>query len=197
MRRWPAAAAAALVCVLAATACGVPTQSAPSSIAPSRVPFGLLDSHPSTTTTTQPKVSSYVQVQVFFLGASNQLQAENRFVAAPAPLLSVLTALMAGPSKADEANGVTTAIPNDVTVLSVTTAKGGTVTVNLNAAFGLITGIDVELAVAQVVSTVAAQNGPDTGVIFEIEGQRTSVPVANGSLQPGPVYLIQFQYSAS
>jgi hypothetical protein len=29
-------------------------------------------------------------------------------------------------------------------------------------------------------------------VIFEIAGQRTSVPIASGAEVPGPVYLLQF-----
>jgi hypothetical protein len=48
------------------------------------------------------------------------------------------------------------------------------------------------LAVAQVVATVAAESGPTTGVIFQIDGEQTSVPVASGAQVPGPVYLSQF-----
>ena len=66
------------------------------------------------------------------------------------------------------------------------------VTVNFNEAFSQISGTSAELAVAQVVATVAAQNGQTTGVIFEIDGQRTSVPIASGASVPGPVYLLQF-----
>ena len=55
--------------------CAIPTQSAPSTIAPSKVPFNLLDPHLPTTTTTQPKPSSLVPVKVFFLNSSNQLTA--------------------------------------------------------------------------------------------------------------------------
>ena len=49
-----------------------------------------------------------------------------------------------------------------------------------------------ELAVGQIVWTVTNEVGPTTGVVFEIEGQRISVPIANGSLVAGPVYLLQF-----
>ncbi len=76
-------------------------------------------------------------------------------------------------------------------VLSVTT-QGSVVTVNLNEAFGEITGTNTELAVAQVVATVAAESGRTTGVIFQIEGEQTSVPVASGAQVPGPVYVSQF-----
>ena len=53
-------------------------------------------------------------------------------------------------------------------------------------------GAATELAVSQVVFTVAAQNGAGTGVIFEIGGERTSVPVSSGAEVLGPVYALQF-----
>ena len=190
MRR-PRAALAVLAVAAVAAGCAIPTQSSPNTIAPSKVPFDLLDPHLPTTTTTQPKPSSLVPVKVFFLNASNQLQPEARVVAAPAPLSSILTAMLAGPTSAEAADGVFTAIPSDVAVLSATT-QGGVVTVNMNAAFGEITGNDIELAVAQIVTTIANENGLGTGVIFEIDGQRTSVPIANGSQVAGPVYVIDF-----
>ena len=62
----------------------------------------------------------------------------------------------------------------------------------MNAAFDEITGNSIELAVAQIVATVATENGLNTGVVFEIDGQRTSVPIANGSQVTAPVYLIEF-----
>jgi spore germination protein GerM len=154
------------------------------------VPFNLLDRHPPTTTTTQPK--ALVSVQVFFVNSSTQqLQAEQRYVASPAPLTSIITALLQGPA-ANETPGVYTAIPSDVSVLSATPVPDNIVVVNMNAAFGQITGVNAELAVGQIVATVATANGGNTGVEFEIEGQRTQVPIANGSEVSGPVYLIEF-----
>ena len=186
------AALAVVAVALVAAGCAIPTQSAPSSIAPSKVPFNLLNPHLPTTTTTQPKVSSYVSVKVYFINSSTQqLQAEPRLVQPPAPLTSILTAMLQGPTSAEAASGVFTAIPSDVAVLSTTT-QGGVVTVNMNSAFTQITGTSTELAVAQIVATVASENGLGTGVIFEIDGQRTSVPIANGSQVAGPVYLIEF-----
>ena len=145
---------------------------------------------PTTTTTTQPKPTSYVSVQVFFLNATNELTAVQRFVVTPAPLSAVLGALLEGPSSSDP-QGTGTAIPSTVKVLSVST-QAGIVTVNMNAAFGAITGNSIEEAVGQIVATVVADVGPTTGVLFEIDGQRTSVPIANGSQVSGPVYLIEF-----
>jgi hypothetical protein len=182
---------ALLALPLAAAACAVPTQTGPSTIAPSHVPFNLLNPEPPTTTTTQPDPSSLVPVKIYFLSPSQQLLAVNRVVVLPALLSSVITAMLAGPTSSETANGATTAIPNNVMVLSAE-AQGALVTVNFNDAFGQITGASTELAVSQVVATVAAQNGPNTGVIFEIDGQRTSVPIASGAQVPGPVYILQF-----
>jgi spore germination protein GerM len=176
-----------------AAGCAIPTQSSPSTMGPSKVPFDLLDPHPpTTTTTTQPKPTSYVSVQVYFLNATSALTPVQRFVAAPAPLMSVLGALLDGPSSSDP-QGITTAIPNNVKLLSVTT-QAGIVTVNMNAAFGAITGNSIEEAVAQIVATIAMDQGNNPGVLFEIDGQRTSVPTANGSQSEpnAPVYLIEF-----
>ena len=174
-----------------AAGCAIPTQGSPSTMTPSKVPFNLLNPQLPTTTTTLPKPTSLVPVKVFYLNTGNALTSAPRVVAAPAPLTAVITSMLAGPTKAETAQGLTTAIPSNVSVLSTTT-QDSIVTVNMNAAFGAITGTNIELAVAQIVATVAAQNGPTTGVLFEIDGQHISVPIANGSQVNSPVYLIEF-----
>jgi len=128
---------------------------------------------------------------VFFLNGSNQLTAENRVVAAPAPLGAVITSMLAGPTRSETSLGITTAIPSNVAVISAVQV-GDIVTVNLNSAFDAITGNSIELAVGQIVATVTTETGYQTGVVFEVEGQRTSVPIANGSQVNGPVYIIEF-----
>lgn len=175
-----------------AAGCAVPTQGSPSAIPSARVPFNLLDPHPPTTTTTQPKPSSYVGVKVYFLDthANNALTSSDRLVSAPAQLPAIITALVSGPSPGDSAAGLTTAIPSDVVVLSaVDNPATNVVTVNFNTAFGQITGTATEQAVAQVVTTVVTEIGLGTGVVFEINGTHIPVPIANGSQVAGPVYL--------
>jgi hypothetical protein len=176
---------------LVAAGCAIPTQDRPSTISPNRVPFHLLVPQAPTTTTTQPPLTSLVPVTIFLLGANQQLQAMQRLIASPAPLAAVLSSLLVGPTSSEAANGTTSAIPSSARLLSVTTV-GGVVTVNFNSTFAQIAGAATELAVSQVVSTVATQNGPNTGVVFEIDGVRTSVPVASGAEELGPVYALQF-----
>jgi spore germination protein GerM len=175
-----------------AAGCAIPTQGSPSAIPSARVPFHLLDPHPPTTTTTQPKPSAYVGVRVFFLNtdANDALTPAQRLVSAPAQLPAIITALVTGPSSPDSAAGLTTAIPSDVAVISAAETSQNVVTVNFNTAFGQITGTATEQAVAQVVTTVVDNTSPGTGVVFEINGTHTSVPIANGSEVPGPVYLL-------
>ena len=183
---------AVFVAALALAACGIPTQQQPSTISPSRVPLGLASPAGAGTTTTQPNSKSYVQVTIYLLNADNTLAAFHRFVQGKAPLNSIITALLAGPTQADENDGVYTAIPSDVVVLPAAPPQGSVVTVNFNDAFGQITGGDAELAVYQVVATVVAAQGKlDTGVLFEIDGAPTSVPVSSGAQVSGPIYLSQ------
>ncbi|HTU38517.1 MAG TPA: GerMN domain-containing protein [Acidimicrobiales bacterium] len=184
--------AVALVALAATlTSCAIPTQSSPNTIANSKVPFNLMDKHPPTTSTTQPNTSSYVPVKVYLLDSTSALTPAQRFVPPPAPLIAVLRALLVGPTSSETASGITTAIPSNVEVLGVS-SQSGVVTVNLNSAFEEITGPSTQLAVGQIVWTIANEVGWNTGVVFEIEGQRTDVPIANGSLVPGPVYYLQF-----
>jgi hypothetical protein len=184
---------AVIAMAFVAAGCAIPTQGDPSTMSASKVPFHLLDPQLPTTTTTLPKPTSLVQVKVFLLNSANQLTPSPRFVATPAPLTAVISSLLDGPTQSDTAKLLTTAIPGNVAVLSTTT-QAGIVTVNMNAAFGAITGTSIELAVGQIVATIATEIGPPygTGVLFEIDGQRVSVPIANGSQVNAPVYLIEF-----
>jgi len=190
-RRWRLLGAVAAVALVAA-GCAIPTQTGPQTIGPSHVPFNLLSPVLTTTPTTAPRVTATVPVKVYFLTANNDLQAVARVLAPPAPLTQVLDTLLAGPTTNESSNGTSTAIPDNVVLLSASPDQSNVVTVNFNEAFAQISGTDTELAVAQVVATVAALDGLGTGVIFEINGFRTSVPIASGAQEPGPVYLWQF-----
>jgi hypothetical protein len=182
---------AVIIAGLAVGGCAIPTQSMPSAIPSSRVPFGLLNHHLPTTTTTQPKPS--VAVKIFLLGPDQRLVEVSRVVQVPAPLKSVIVDLLAGPTQKEATAKISTAIPSNVHLLLATLSKNPPVaTVDFNDAFGQITGTSTELAVAQVVYTLVTATTLATGVVFEIEGQQIPVPVANGMQMNGPVYLSQF-----
>jgi spore germination protein GerM len=191
MVRRRGALCAVLVAGLALAACGIPTQQQPSSISPSRVPLHLASPGGAGTSTTQPNAKSEAQVTIYLLNTDSTLAPLHRFVQVPAPLDSIMTAMLAGPTQNEENDGIYTAIPSNVQLLSAPPAQGSVVTLNFNEAFGEITGADTELAVAQVVATVVAASKPGTGVLFEIDGQPISVPISSGAQVSGPVYLLQ------
>jgi hypothetical protein len=190
VRRSPLIGAIVIAGLLIA-GCAIPTQGTPSAIPPSRVPFGLLNHQLPTTTTTQPKAAA--QVKIFLLGSNRRLVEETRVAQVPAPLKSVIIQLLGGPLQKEESERISTAIPSSVHVISATLSKNPPLaTVNFNQAFGEITGSSTELAVAQVVFTVVTASTLDTGVIFQIDGQTISVPMAGGGQVPSPVYLSQY-----
>jgi sporulation and spore germination protein len=162
-------------------ACGIPVDRGPVSLSKRDVPFGLLDpstSTPSTTSTTGPSPVE-VTVQVFLLSPDGHLVAVSRDVAFPAPMTAVLGALVDGPTDAEAANGLQSAVPAQ-TVVQSTTVTNGLATVNLSGTFGQLVGQTQIEAVAQIVFTATALAGV-TQVAFQLDGTPVAVPAANGA----------------
>src|SRR5580698_9018710 len=141
----PRLVALLVVLGLAGAGCGIPTQQGPNTILPNQVPFGLLSSEPPSTTTTQPRLSSLVPVKIYLLTRDQQLTAVERYVFSPAPLNSVLAALVSGPTASDSSSGLTSAVPRDVTILGAQLV-GSSVTVNLSSSYSSVTGASAEQA---------------------------------------------------
>jgi spore germination protein GerM len=91
----------------------------------------------------------------------------------------VLNALFAGPTQAEAASGLQTAVPAQTKVLSTTIANG-VATVNLNSAFSQVVGPAQIQAAAQIVYTATGLAGV-SGVTFAIGGQAVAVPVSGGA----------------
>ena len=118
-------------------------------------------------------------MQIFLIDPTDHLVAVGRDVPVHAPdLLTVLGALVAGPTDAESAAGLQTALPAQTPVISAS-ITGGVATVNLGGTFGQLVGPPQIQAVAQVVFTASALPGV-TGVTFELSGQPVEVPVASG-----------------
>lgn len=179
------AAAALVAVVLGATACGIPTASAPTPIAKSDVPYHLLN--PPTTTTTVPGTAPAVGVaeQIFLVAPSGNLVAATREVAVPASLTQVTGALLAGPTTTESASGIQSFLSRTGVQVALTTATG-VATVDFTSNPIQVVGPDQTLAISQVVYTLTQQPGV-TGVSFEIAGKAIEVPTAAGVQVPGPV----------
>ncbi len=164
-------------------ACGVSTDSAPHPIARSKVPFHLLDPTASST----PAVAPAANVIVYFVDPSQHLVAVERAVTQPGRLLSVMDALVAGPTSTEQINqGISSAITPAVRVLSATTAADGVATIDFNSAFVQIGSSSQVMAVAQVVYTATQQPGV-TGVEIEVNDAPIDVPVASNAEVRRPV----------
>ena len=177
-RRWLAVITLAAVAAVAA-GCGVPVDRGPTALPRRGVPFGLLaPGTPTSSTSSQPPPVA-VTVQVFLLLPTGHLAPVNRDVPVPAPLTMVLGALVDGPTNAEAAAGLGTAIPAQTQVIAATVAAG-TATVDLGGPFGQLVGQAQIDAVAQIVFTATALPGV-TGVTFELSGQPIDVPTASGA----------------
>jgi Sporulation and spore germination len=163
--------------------CGVPVDKQPSALSRHGIPFDLLQPNPSTTTATTAPSPLEVPIQIFLIGPTGHLASVTRDVSGSTPdLATVLEALVAGPTDAESARGLQSALTTQTTVLAATIA-GGVATVNLGGTFGQLVGPPEIQAVAQVVFTASALPGV-TGVTFELSGQPVEVPIASGALVP-------------
>jgi hypothetical protein len=146
----------------------------------------------SPTTTSVPTSAYSVPVTIFLVAPTRQvLISAGRSVAPPGTLTSVLDALLGGPTAIESDRNITTALAGGVRLLSAT-VNAGVAVVDLNRAFGQISGTQQILAVAQIVFTVAGQLGSTVGVQFEITGAPTAVPVGSGAQVSGPVHLLEY-----
>lgn len=175
-----AVAAVGLVASLAA--CGIGTDARPHVLDPAGLPPGLASPGPAATassTTTEP-TANQVLVHVFLVAPDGHLVSADRLMSLPlgAGLDAVLDALFAGPTAAEAARGLQTAIPAQTKVLS-TSVAGGVATVNLDSSLNQLVGPAQVEAVAQVVYTATAQPGV-VAVVFEFSGQQAEVPVQTG-----------------
>ena len=123
-----------------------------------------VDPHPPTTTTTQPnaRVTGAGEGVLPRRRQTSCVEAP-RVVASPAPLPPSSPSLLVGPDASGDGQRHHHRHPEQRRGARRATTAGQLVTVNFNSAFGEITGTDTELAVGQIVATVANENGLGTG----------------------------------
>lgn len=171
------AAIMAVVAAMAAGACSVPDQKAPVDISGANVPAS-----PSTVASPPSEVGT--KVSVYFVGSGSSLVAALR----PDPtgeLGRAISDLLAGPSSAEVAAGISSAVPAGTKVLAATTS-GGTADLNFDAALTSITGHEELLAFAQIVATATSVPGVSQ-VQISVEGNQVNAPLPDGTLAQHPV----------
>lgn len=182
----PVAAAVTMTLAAVLGGCGVPVDGGPTALARSAVPFALLSPAPESRTSTTLASPLEVPITIFLVGSSEHLVAVARAVpASQESLTTVLSALVDGPTQAEAAAGLQSAIPPQTTVLGSSITTAGLATVNMAGSFGQLVGPAQIEAVAQIVFTATSLSGVNvTGVSFELGGQPIEVPVASGAQVP-------------
>jgi spore germination protein GerM len=170
VKRW-----LALLALLGVAACGLPVSSPPHRIAPSTVPYGLLDLQQATprATASGPTVSVY-------LVDGDRLVARPRQITGLNEPAEALRSLLAGPTPAESRRGLVSDIPAQTRLYSLD-LQGSIATVDLSPTFGTSGGSQQVLAVAQIVYTITASRYIDA-VRFSVDGRPIEVPNGSGSL---------------
>ncbi|HEX2851218.1 MAG TPA: GerMN domain-containing protein [Acidimicrobiales bacterium] len=167
--------AAALLVLLAVSACGIAAERSPT-----RLPdAGLPSTSGSTTTSVQPPVDSLD----IYLVRDGRLVDRTR-TAKHQSVEDAVTTLLDGPSSGDDAAGLRSAIAEGTRLLGASTHEG-VAAINLSQEFAGVSGDEQVLAVAQLVYTVTSVPGISS-VNVAVEGHDIEVPGGDGSLLNRP-----------
>jgi spore germination protein GerM len=175
----------AALCTFAtlAVACGTGTQAEPTKLNPHGVPFDLLASPTTTTSTTVAPTRKYPFVVYYETpdGITFVLRTTN---VAPHPQ-NVVASLLQGPTRDEAEFGMRSAVPPRA-VAHVSGLARGRVTIDLNPSFALVALAEQKIALTQLVFTMTSLHGVNQ-VQFLMNGERVSVPRGNGTLTDQPV----------
>jgi capsular polysaccharide biosynthesis protein len=164
--------AAMLLLGVAATACT--SANAVHIIPPNQLPAALYGKQPSNSRTQQ--------VSVFFVRGNRLVAQPRQASSSPSLPVQAMRQLLKGPSPEEQADGVSTAIPQDTALLSVTVDSNRVATVNLSQEFSQVTDRKTQsLRLAQVVFTLTDLPQVDS-VRFRVEGDNQPEPDERGAL---------------
>ncbi|MEV4141798.1 GerMN domain-containing protein [Dactylosporangium sp. NPDC049742] len=182
MRRRALLVAATLL-ALSAQACGVPNEHAPRPIEPS-----LVIGNPPQAPGNSAGNSVGAVVERLYLVRDDRLVAVERRVGSIGDVEALLADLTAGPTEAEHAAGLTSALTGTDLVAGVRLVAG-TAEVTLRPQVGGRT--DDILAIGQIVCTLDARTDVDT-VRFLQDGQVLRVPGADGALTDRPLTVADY-----
>lgn len=156
--------------------CGVPTDDQPRALDPAEAPAGALPS-PSPA----PVAVGDQRVVLHFV-KDEQLVPVERPVTSPTSTSGLLELLLAGPTEAEKAAGLTSLIPTALSVQRVE-QQGDVVVITLQGAPDQAR--PQAMAFAQIVATLTPDRA--SGVRFRMDGGDLRVPRSDGSLSDAPV----------
>lgn len=178
-----AAVCAAVLAVVAVTgaACGVPGDAHARPIAADDVPFGLLADRAGSPSTTVASADTEVSV---YLVSGERLAEVRRPFAAGSGLKGLLALVTSGPTDAEAAAGLRSALPATAVVDAAT--SNGEADVSLSETFASLDSREQVLAIAQIVYTATGDPGINA-VRFAVDGKSVEVPNGQASLVTRPV----------
>lgn len=181
-----------LLAVLTATAiaattgaCGVPTGGDPEAIPAAEIPAELTSRPPAATSGAAEQTAG--QPVVYLVDPADVLVPRGRPVEGDArdQLDDLLDSLAAGPTAAERADGLATALSAQAG-LAVGDLSGGTATVELTGVTDTVTGQQSRRAVAQVVLTVTSLPAVQR-VLLTQDGDAVEAPLPSGELTSRPL----------
>jgi spore germination protein GerM len=179
-------AAAVLACAAMSSAagCGIPTDDAARALDPQAAPYRVVTRDRADTP------AGTHRIVVFLVRDGALAPVPRRIPAAPTPA-AVLTALTAGPTREEQAEGLTTALPLDQ-VAHVARVEGSTVTVALPTTSDASSRSDAIFGFGQLVLTLTALPSV-SGVRFEDGGKPLQVPRSDGALSGSPLGRLDYR----
>lgn len=177
----PVRVALLALAVVAVSACGVRAQDGPERLDDSAAVV-LPD-----TGAPQPSAARNA-VEVYFI-RSDRLVGVVRPVGS-ADIPTAVGTLLEGPTEAEAASGLRTAVPVGTRLRGVT-VEGGTAQIDLSDSFAEVSGENQVPAVAQLVFTVTGMAGVER-VTVAVDGTVIDVPRSDGTLTSGPLTRIDF-----
>jgi spore germination protein GerM len=180
------ALAGVIAAVLVLVGCGVPLQDEPAPIEPQSIPSRLQS--PRTPTATPSAEMTTVQVNFV---RKNRLVSLEREVSGTDVLAEVIQALKAGPTEAEQRDGITSALPPGIT-LTVAATQGTSVGLELSGETNGRSATENVLAVGQIVLSVTALQSVDE-VTFWRDGSPVEALLADGALTTKPLTAADYE----
>jgi len=167
--------------LLALVACGLGTDSEPTSLA---VPEDVFPSEIADTS--EFELSENMTFHPVYHFKDELLVEIQRPLPAPVFLDAPLNNLLSGPTELEAEAGFASAIPAGTEIVDVALLRNNTISIHLNQTFFEIEGEQRIRASAQLVLTASALISDTQGVVFFLEGKPVQLPDGEGLIEEVP-----------
>ena len=184
LRRRAAALLTAASLLGAAAACGVQLDDEPREIATDALPYGLLETSTTGSTSSTTPLPAFQETSVFLVDNNDYLVEVRRQL--PGEVRVAVGSLLTPPTEIEVNSGLSTDISPSVSLRGVVGPEDGLVTIDLRS-----DGTDgspeiSRLAFAQLVYTATSVPGVNR-VLFQVDGQAREVPTGEGQSTAQPL----------